>query len=51
MLNRLIDILDTYYHYDLLDYDMDTETIEKTLLKDPVSVINVLLDIIEDIQE
>lgn len=51
MLNRLIDILDTYYHYDLLDYDMDPETIEKTLLKDPVSVINILLDIIEDIQE
>ena len=51
MLNRLYNILDTFYHYDIIDYDMDLETIEKNLLKDPVSVINVLLDIIEDIQE
>ena len=51
MLDRIIDILDTYYHYDLLDYDMDPETIEKTLLTDPKAIINTLLDIIDDLQE
>ena len=51
MLNRLMDILDTYYHYDIIDYDMDLETIEKNLLADPKAIINTLLDIIEDIQE
>ena len=51
MLDRLYNILDTFYHYDIIDYDMDPETIEKTLLEDPKAIINTMLDIIEDIQE
>lgn len=51
MLDRLINILDTYYHYNMEDYGTTPEEIEKTLLADPETIINSLLDIIENIQE
>ena len=51
MLYRLINILDTYYHFDMEDYDTTPEEIEKNLLEDPETIINSLMDIIENIQE
>lgn len=51
MLDRLYNILDTYYYFDMEDYDTTPEEIEKTLLQDPETIINSLMDIIENIQE
>lgn len=51
MLNRLYDILNTFYFYDMKDYETTPEEIEKTLFTDPETIINSLLDIIENIQE
>ena len=51
MTERLYYVLDTYYHCDMEDYDTTPEEIEKTLLTDPETIINSLLDIIENIQE
>lgn len=51
MLDRLYNILDTYYHFDMEDYDTTPEEVEKTLLNDPQAIIKTLIEIIEDIQE
>lgn len=44
---RVYDILDTYNHWDMLDYTI--EDLKRDIKNNPLDVLNALADIIEDL--
>ena len=46
---RLFNILDTFYHFEMITEDITLENLSKEVKHNPEDVISKLMDIIEDI--
>lgn len=48
---RVFDLLDTYDHWDVVDYAGSTEECEMLLRNDPLVVVDTLCQILEEVTE
>lgn len=50
-IKRLFETLDTYYHYDMQDYEVGPDEIESLFHTAPENIIEMLLDVIDDLED
>lgn len=48
---RLFDILDTYYHFEMIENNMTLENLVKEVKWNPEAVISQLIDIIDNLED
>ena len=51
MVERLLEVMETYYTYTVIEADVTPEMIADTVKNDPEQVIEMLLDVIDDLED